>query len=134
MPRQNISSNSPYEPIFGYSRAVKVGNQVFVSGSGAWRDYGELVGIGDMYAQARQTIRNMEEALAEAEAPVCANHVPVQRPGGRVWRQLEPQRRQQRIARPIRQRAETLRHSLEIDPQRWQALKISMSETAAANA
>jgi len=71
MPRQNISSNSPYEPIFGYSRAVKVESQVFVSGSGAWGDDGELVGVGDMYAQAKQTIRNIEKALAEAGATLA---------------------------------------------------------------
>ena len=60
--RQNISSNSPYEPVYGYSRAVKVGSLVFVSGSGAWGDDAELVGVDDVYAQARQTIRNIEKA------------------------------------------------------------------------
>ena len=69
--RQNISSNSPYEPVYGYSRAVKVGNLVFVSGSGAWGDDAELVGIGDVYAQAKRTIQNMEKALAEAGATLA---------------------------------------------------------------
>ena len=69
--RQNISSNSPYEPVYGYSRAVKVGNLVFVSGSGAWGDDAELVGVDDVYAQAKQTIRNIEKALAEAGATLA---------------------------------------------------------------
>ena len=66
--RQNISGNSPYEPIFGYSRAVKVGNQVFVAGTVSWGDDGSIVGIGDMYAQTKQTFRNIEKALAQAGA------------------------------------------------------------------
>ena len=69
--RQNISSNSPYEPVYGYSRAVKVGNLVFVSGSGAWGEDAEFVGVDDVYAQAKQTIRNIEKALAEAGATLA---------------------------------------------------------------
>lgn len=69
--RQKISSNSPYEPVYGYSRAVRAGNMVFVSGSGAWGENAELVGPDDVYAQAKQTIRNMEKALKEAGATLA---------------------------------------------------------------
>jgi len=66
--RRLISSGSPYEPKIGFSRAVRVGDTVYVSGTVAWGDDGVLVGPGDMYAQARQTILNIEKALAQAGA------------------------------------------------------------------
>ncbi len=64
--RQRISSGSPFEGVFGFSRAVRVGDRIFVSGTVAWNEAGELVGAGDMYAQAKQAISNVEAALREA--------------------------------------------------------------------
>ena len=69
--RRRISSNSPYEEIIGFSRAVRVGDTVYVSGTVAWGDppeAGTLGGEGDVYLQARQALRNIERALGEADA------------------------------------------------------------------
>lgn len=66
--RENLSSGTKWEPIFGFSRAVKVGNTIHVSGTTAWDEAGAIVGVGDAYLQTRQILNNIQPVLERGGA------------------------------------------------------------------
>jgi len=103
MNRQNYSTGTKWESLAGYSRAVRVGKQVWVSGTTATDRNGTIIGIGDPYAQTLQVLSNIEMALAETSmklqdvvrtrmyvVDIAANWEPVARAHGEVFGQVRP--------------------------------------------
>ncbi len=68
MSRQVFSTNAKWEPIVGYSRAVRVGNLIFVTGTTATDENGKIIGVDDAYAQTKQALQNIERVLKRAGA------------------------------------------------------------------